>query len=76
MTKIIKIITASIISLVLLLSMTNAGVAETTISAEGQYIFNTLAILYWCSFSSINGSRFLYARMWISYNKKCFNNCS
>jgi len=43
MTKIIKIITAPIISLVLLLSMTNAGVAETTISAEGQYIFNTLA---------------------------------
>ncbi|MDA9654287.1 ammonium transporter [Candidatus Pelagibacter sp.] len=43
MTKKIKIITAPIISLVLLLSMTNAGVAETTISAEGQYIFNTLA---------------------------------
>ena len=43
MTKTIKIITAPIISLVLLLSMTNAGVAETTISAEGQYIFNTLA---------------------------------
>ena len=43
MTKTIKIITAPIISLVLLLSMANAGVAETTISAEGQYIFNTLA---------------------------------
>ena len=43
MTKTIKIITAPIISLVFLLSMTNAGVAETTISAEGQYIFNTLA---------------------------------
>ena len=42
MTKTIKIITAPIISLVFLLSMTNAGVAETTISAEGQYIFNTL----------------------------------
>ena len=38
MTKIIKIITVPIISLVLLLSMTSAGVAETTISAEGQGI--------------------------------------
>ena len=43
MTKTIKIITSPIISLVFLLSMTNVGVAETTISAEGQYIFNTLA---------------------------------
>ena len=43
MIRTIKIITAPIISLVLLFSMTNAGVAETTISAEGQYIFNTLA---------------------------------
>ena len=43
MTKTFKIITAPIISLVLLLSMTSAGGAETTISAEGQYIFNTLA---------------------------------
>jgi len=43
MTKTIKIITSPIISLVFLLGMTNAGIAETTISAEGQYIFNTLA---------------------------------
>ena len=43
MTKTIKIITSPIISLAFLLGMTNAGVAETTISAEGQYIFNTLA---------------------------------
>ena len=41
MTKTIKIITAPIISLVFLFSMTNTSVAETTISAEGQYIFNT-----------------------------------
>ena len=43
MTKTIEIITSPIISLVFLLGMTNAGIAETTISAEGQYIFNTLA---------------------------------
>ena len=39
MTKTIKIITAPIISLVFLLSMTNVGVAETTNSAEGKNIF-------------------------------------
>ena len=43
MTKTIKIITVPIVSLIFFLSMTNIGVAETTISAEGQYIFNTLA---------------------------------
>ena len=43
MTKKIKIITAPIISLLFLLSMCSASNAETTISAEGQYIFNTLA---------------------------------
>ena len=43
MTKTIKIITVPIVSLIFLLSMTNVGVTETTISAEGQYIFNTLA---------------------------------
>ena len=43
MKKKIKIIIAPIISLLLLLSMCNASNAETTISAEGQYIFNTLA---------------------------------
>ena len=43
MTKKIKIITAPIISLLFLLSMSSASNAETTISAEGQYIFNTLA---------------------------------
>ena len=43
MTKKIKIIAAPIISLIFLLSMSNISIAETTISTEGQYIFNTLA---------------------------------
>ena len=43
MTKIIKIITLPIVSSIFFLSMTNIGAAETTISAESQYIFNTLA---------------------------------
>ena len=43
MIKKIQIITAPIISLIFLLSMCNASNAETSISAEGQYIFNTLA---------------------------------
>src|SRR5210317_260002 len=42
MTKLIKRITAPVLSLVFLLNMSSAGMAETTISAEGQYIFNTL----------------------------------
>ena len=43
MTKLIKIITLPIVSSIFFLSMTNIGAAETTISAESQYIFNTLA---------------------------------
>ena len=43
MLKTIKIITTLIASLILFLSMTNTVIAETTITAEGQYIFNTLA---------------------------------
>jgi len=43
MTKKINIISLFIVSLVFIVGMTNASLAETTISAEGQYIFNTLA---------------------------------
>ena len=43
MTKIIKKISVPLISLLFLVKMSSAGNAETTISAEGQYIFNTLA---------------------------------
>ena len=45
MKKIIKILKIPIACLILLLSETNVGIAETTISAEGQYIFNTLAFI-------------------------------
>ena len=43
MTKIIKKISVPLISLLFLVKMSSAVNAETTISAEGQYIFNTLA---------------------------------
>ena len=43
MTKIIKKIPVPFISLLFLINMSSDGNAETTISAEGQYIFNTLA---------------------------------
>ena len=43
MTRKIKIITLPIISLIFLLGICNSSNAETTMSAEGQYIFNTLA---------------------------------
>ncbi|MDB2617409.1 ammonium transporter [Candidatus Pelagibacter bacterium] len=49
MTKLIKRITAPVLSLVLLLNMSSAGMAETTVSAEVGFIFNTLLFLI-CGF--------------------------
>ena len=43
MTKIKNVTSTSLLGLVFLLGLTNFGNAGTTISAEGQYIFNTLA---------------------------------
>ena len=41
MTKLIKRISTPLISLILLLNMSSAGMAETTVSAEVGFIFNT-----------------------------------
>ena len=49
MTKIIKKISAPLLSLVFLLNMSSAGMAETTVSAEVQAIFNSLLFLI-CGF--------------------------
>ena len=49
MTKLIKRITAPVLSLVFLLNMSSAGMAETTVSAEVGFIFNTLLFLI-CGF--------------------------
>jgi Amt family ammonium transporter len=49
MTKLIKIISAPLISLILLLNMSSVGMAETTVSAEVGFIFNTLLFLI-CGF--------------------------
>ena len=49
MTKIIKKISVLFISLLLLLNMSSAGVAETTVSVEVGFIFNTLLFLI-CGF--------------------------
>ena len=49
MTKLIKRITAPLLSLVFLLNMSSAGMAETTVSAEIGFIFNTLLFLI-CGF--------------------------
>ncbi|WP_440680436.1 ammonium transporter [Candidatus Pelagibacter sp. HIMB1623] len=49
MTKIIKSISAPLLSLVFLLNMSSAGMAETTVSAEVGFIFNTLLFLI-CGF--------------------------
>ena len=49
MTKLFKKISALIISLIFLLNMSSAGMAETTVSAEVGFIFNTLLFLI-CGF--------------------------
>jgi Amt family ammonium transporter len=49
MTKIIKLITAPLYSLVILMGLTSIGHAETTVSAEVGFIFNTLLFLI-CGF--------------------------
>ena len=49
MTKLFKIISAPFISLIFLLNMSSAGMAETTVSAEVGFIFNTLLFLI-CGF--------------------------
>ncbi len=49
MTKLIKKISAPLISLIFLLNMSSAGMAETTVSAEVSFIFNTLLFLI-CGF--------------------------
>ena len=49
MTKLIKKISVPLISLIFLLNMSSAGMAETTVSAEVSFIFNTLLFLI-CGF--------------------------
>jgi len=49
MTKLMKKISAPLISLIFLLNMSSAGMAETTVSAEVGFIFNTLLFLI-CGF--------------------------
>jgi ammonium transporter, Amt family len=49
MTKIIRLMSASLISFLLLMSLTSSGQAETTVSAEVGFIFNTLLFLI-CGF--------------------------
>ncbi len=49
MTKLIKKVSAPILSLIFLLNMSSAGMAETTVSAEVQAIFNSLLFLM-CGF--------------------------
>ena len=49
MTKFIKLISVTLFSLVILMGLTSAGHAETTVSAEVGFIFNTLLFLI-CGF--------------------------
>ena len=49
MTKLLKKITVPLVSLIFLLNMSSAGMADTTVSAEVGFIFNTLLFLI-CGF--------------------------
>ena len=49
MTKLFKKISVPLISLIFLLNMSSVGMAETTVSAEVSFIFNTLLFLI-CGF--------------------------
>ncbi|MEK9747057.1 MAG: ammonium transporter, partial [Pelagibacteraceae bacterium] len=49
MTKFFKLISAPLLSLIFLMSLTSAGNAESTVSAEVGFIFNTLLFLI-CGF--------------------------
>ena len=49
MTNFLKKISTPLISLLFLLNMSSTGMAETTVSAEGSFIFNTLLFLI-CGF--------------------------
>ena len=61
MTKLIKKITAPLLSLIFLLNMSSAGMAETTVSAEVGFIFNTLLFLICGFLVMFHGSRFCNA---------------
>ena len=49
MTKFLRKISTPLVSLIILLNMSSAGMAETTVSAEVGFIFNTLLFLI-CGF--------------------------
>ena len=51
MTKMIKLISAPLFSLVILMGLSSAGHAETTVSAEVGFIFNTIIFNLWISLS-------------------------
>ncbi len=58
MTKIIKKLSAPILSLIFLLNMSSAGMAETTVSGEVQAIFNSLLFFNLWFPCNVHGSRF------------------
>ncbi|GIR19706.1 MAG: hypothetical protein CM15mP34_2300 [Gammaproteobacteria bacterium] len=57
------------------LNFSNIASAETTMSAEGQYILKSLGFyLWWCIGCFF--SRFLFLESGLVTTKKCINNCS
>ena len=67
MTKLLKKISAPLISLIFLLNMSSAGNAETTVSAEVGFIFNTLLFLICGFYRHVYGCRICNVRIRYGY---------
>ena len=74
MTKLLKKISTPLISLIFLLNMSSAGMAETTVSAEVGFIFNTLLFLNLWILSIFYGLWVCNVRIRYGYIKKCIRN--
>ena len=74
MTKFFKLISAPLFSLLFLLSLTGAGYAETTVSAEVGFIFNTLLFLICGFLVMFMAAGFAMLRIWDGNFKKCISN--
>ena len=70
MTKLFKKISAALISLIFLLNMSSAGMADTTVSAEVGFIFNTFLFLI-CGFLVMFMAAGFNVRVRNGYIKKC-----
>ena len=74
MTKMIKLISAPLLSLVVLMGLTSAGHAETTVSAEVGFIFNTLLSRRpECTLGNVDRFHHEQEKVWCRHSKRDAN---